>query len=125
MKSYTILNSEGDILKLEIEKHPGYFTTLTLCANLNIGIGRVYIPVSVNELIGFLNSEVTLSQIVQNVKEDRFLVIRYDQGYIINRSFAARSLQCGDTLFRNILDDMKISNKEITSIISNIGIISK
>jgi hypothetical protein len=117
-RAYTILNCEGDILRLEIENFQN-FTTFTFCANMNNGIGRVYFPVSEKELLEFFNSKITISQVVQNAMEDRFLLIRYDKGYILERSFVAHSLQCGDLLYRDILDDMKIGNKEIEKIISD------
>ena len=123
MKSYTILNSEGNILTLEIENSPGYVTSLTFCANTNIGMGQIYFAVSATELRDYFNSKITLSHIIQNAKEDRFLLIRHDKGYIINRSFAGNGLQCGDLLYKNILDDMKIGSKEVAKIISEIQII--
>jgi hypothetical protein len=119
MKTYVILNSEGDILKLEIEKYKDGFTTITFCANMNTGAGRIYFPVSAKELREFFNSKITLSEIVQNAKKDRFLLIRYDKGYIADRSFVACSLQCGDILYEDIFDDMKLDNKEITKIITD------
>jgi hypothetical protein len=120
MKTFTILNSEGDILKLEIENNPGYLNTLTLCANTHIGIGQIYLPVSASGLRDYFNSKITLHQIIQNTKEDRFLLIKYDKGYIVDRAFVAHGLQCGDMLYRDILDDMKIDSKEIKKIIRRI-----
>lgn len=125
MKTYTILNSEGDILKLEIEKDYNGFTKLTFCANTNIGMGRIYFDVSATQLNEFFNSKLTLSQIVKKVQEDRFLLIRYNKGYIVNSTFVEHGLQCGDILFRDILDDMKIGNKEVANIISDIQFICR
>lgn len=120
---YTILNCEGDILRLEIENFKDNFTTLTFCANMNSGIGRVYFSVSEKELQEFFNSKITLSQIVQNAEEDRFLMIRYDKGYSLEKSFVKNCLQCGDKLFGEILDDMKISYSDITKILAENDII--
>lgn len=121
MKTYTILNSEGNILSLEVERDISHFTRLTLCANTNIGMGKIYFSVSVKELQEFFNSNITLSQIILNAQEDRFLLLRYDKGYIVDRSLAAQGLQCGGMLYGDILDDMKIGKREITKIISEIS----
>lgn len=119
MKIYTILNSEGDILKLEIERYRDGFTTLTFCANMNSGVGRVYFSVSEIQLQEFFNSKLTLSQIIQNAKENRFLLIRHDKVYAVEKSFVVHSLQCGDMLFGDILIDMKIGYNDVIKILDD------
>lgn len=52
MKIYTILNCEGNILQLEIEKDYTV-TRLTFCAKMNNGTGCVYFLVTENQLLGF------------------------------------------------------------------------
>jgi hypothetical protein len=124
MKTYTILNSEGPILKLEIEKFNNE-PTMTFCATMNSGVGRVYFLVSENQLLEFFNSKITLSQIAQNVTEDRFLLIRYDKGYIVKKSCIVNALQCGHTLYFDILHEMKISCFDIARILSENDLIGE
>ena len=117
MKTYTILNSEGDILKLEIEKNFGE-TTLTFCAKMNNGSGYVNFLVTENQLLGFFKSQLTLSQIVHQATEDGFLLMRYDKGYIVEKSFIEYSLQSGNKLYDDILDDMKMSYRDVAKLLA-------
>ena len=124
MKTYTILNSDGPFLKLEIEKFNNE-PTMTFCATMNSGAGRVYFLVSENQLMEFFNSKITLSQIALNATEDRFLLIRYDKGYIVKKSFIVNALQCGHVLYSDILQDMKISSLDISRILSENNLIGE
>lgn len=118
MKTYTILNCEGNILQLEIEKDYSGIT-LTFCANMNSGVGQVYFSVTEIQLLEYFNSKITLSQIVQNAHEDRFLLMRYSNGYIVKKAFIVHSLQCGDILFGDILIDMKIKYFDVRKLLSD------
>jgi hypothetical protein len=117
MKTYTILNCEGNILQLEIEKDNNE-TSLTFYAQMNNGTGCVYFSLTPNQLLGFFNSQITLSQIVQNAKENLFLLMRYDKGYVVKKSFVVYSLQCGNALYDDILDDMKMSYRDVAKLLA-------
>ena len=124
MKTYTILNSEGPILKLEIEKCNNE-PKMTFCATMNSGAGCVYFLVSKNQLLEFFNSKITLSQIAQRATEDRFLLTRYDKGYIVKKSSLVNALQCGHMLYFDILHEIKISCFDIARILSENDLIGE
>ncbi|MFT5249715.1 MAG: hypothetical protein ACI93P_001443 [bacterium] len=113
--SYTILNCEGDILQLHIEEGL-WKPRLTFRAKMNSGVGCVYFLISVNQLFEFFNSKVTLSQIVQNPIEDRFRYVWHDKESIVRKPCVV--LQCGDTLYADIPNDMKMRIRDLARLLS-------
>lgn len=103
--SYTIFNWKGDILQLLIEEGLAE-PRLTFRAKMNSGVGCVYFLISFNQLLEFINSKITLSQIVQNPIEDRFRYVWYDKVSIVRKSCVV--LQCGDSLYCDIPAYMKM-----------------
>lgn len=114
-RTHTILNSEGDILQLHIEQGL-WKPRLTFRAKMNSGVGCVYFLISVNQLFEFFNSKVTLSQIVQNPIENRFRYVWYDKESIVRKPCVV--LQCGDTLYADIPNDMKMRIRDLAKLLS-------
>lgn len=119
-EKYIILNCEGNILKLEIENS---FKKIKLAffAKMNNGTGEIYFPVQKQELIKFFNSKLTLSQIIENSKEDIILLTRYDKEYLVSKSEIVNKIQCGSELYSDILYDLKMNNTDIEKMLSKIS----
>jgi hypothetical protein len=112
--TYTILNSEGGFLQLHIEEGLAE-PRLILRAKMNSGVGCVYFLVSVNQLLGFLSSKVTLNQIVLNPVENRFRYVWYDKESIVRKPCVV--LQCGGMLYCDIPNDMKMGRLDVASLL--------
>ena len=117
MKKYTILNCEGNILKLEIENNFQEIKFAFL-AKMDNGTGRIHFSIKRQELNDFFDSKITLSQIIQNSKDETFLLIRYDKEYMVAKSEIINKIQCGNQLYSNILNDLKMNCTDIKRILN-------
>lgn len=82
---------------------------------MNSGVGSVYFLLSLNQLLGLLKSKITLSEIVENVIEDRFRYVWSNKVSIIRKPYLV--LQCGDTLYCDILNEMEIRNSDLARLL--------
>jgi hypothetical protein len=98
-----ILNSEGTILGLFIQKSGNLF----LSSYLKDGSGEIYYSTNKEILKKYFNSEMKLKQVYLNSND---LIVtrkfRNETTYYIKQDFACM-IQCGDNLFSEISNSMR------------------